>query len=152
MKHLLSLIILIACSYSAFAQNFIGDQKELKAIMAKAEQFSQDVMNGDTEKLVAAYTDDAKLFPTNREILTGTDSIRVYWTFSENSKITYHKLTPLEIKVVGDEAYDYGYNEGTSSFVDGSESHWKGKYVVIWKKVDGEWKMYLDIWNSIPNS
>jgi len=24
----------------------------------------------------------------------------------------------------------------------------KGKYIVIWKKVDGEWKYYRDIFNS----
>jgi ketosteroid isomerase-like protein len=35
-----------------------------------------------------------------------------------------------------------------STFSDGSESAWQGKNVMIWKKVDEEWKMYLDIWNS----
>ncbi len=24
----------------------------------------------------------------------------------------------------------------------------KGKYVVVWKKQNGNWKMYRDIWNS----
>ena len=24
----------------------------------------------------------------------------------------------------------------------------KGKYVVVWKPVNGEWKLYRDIWNS----
>ena len=64
----------------------------------------------------------------------------------------FHKITPKEIKVVGNEAYDYGYYEGTTLRANGSESNWKGKYVIIWKKVAGEWKIYLDIWNRIPPS
>lgn len=150
MKFVLLFLLATSIGFSAFSQNFIGDQKDLKAIMKKAEDFSKAVMNGETEKLVNAYTEDAKLFPTNREILTGSDSLRAYWTFAEGSSISYHKLTPLEIKIVGNEAYDYGYFEGTSVFSDGSESSWQGKYVVIWRKVEGEWKMYLDIWNSSP--
>ena len=99
--------------------------------------------------VVKMYTEDAKIFPSNREILEGKE-LSEYWNPSTASswKTTYHKITPVELKVWGDEAYDYGYYEGTSS--NGSESsNWKGKYVIIWRKVDSEWKIYLDIWNAI---
>ena len=67
----------------------------------------------------------------------------------EGVKTSNHKITPIEITVVGDTAYDYGYYEGTTLKATAEKSSWKGKYVIVWKRVGTEWKMYLDIWNSI---
>ena len=51
--------------------------------------------------------------------------------------------------MAGDTAYDFGYYYGTT-IVEGKEAEsWKGKYVIVWKRVDGDWKMYLDIWNRV---
>ncbi len=150
MKHLFFIIISLYLSTTAFTQNFEGPKEDLDAIQKNARNFSKALMNGDTDKLVDAYTEDAKLFPSNHDILSGEDAVRNYWSFSGTSTVTHHKLTPIEIKIAGDEARDYGYFEGTTQFEDGTESSWKGKYLVIWKKVDGDWKMYLDIWNSNP--
>jgi ketosteroid isomerase-like protein len=105
-------------------------------------------VNADYDNIAASYTDDAKIFPRNVDIITGQEKIRGYWVLPEGVKTTHHKVTSLEIKVIGDEAYDYGYYEGRSSTAEG-ESSWRGKYVIVWKKTDGVWKMYLDIWNSI---
>jgi ketosteroid isomerase-like protein len=58
-------------------------------------------------------------------------------------------ITPVEIKVNGDFAYDYGYYEGETLFTNGRSSRWIGKYVIVWKKENGKWKIYLDIWNSL---
>ena len=33
-------------------------------------------------------------------------------------------------------------------FVDKNVSVDKGKFIVLWKQVDGKWKMHRDIWNS----
>ena len=32
---------------------------------------------------------------------------------------------------------------------DNKEVSWHGKYTIVWKKTDGEWKIYLDIWNNV---
>jgi ketosteroid isomerase-like protein len=115
-------------------------------------QFSKDLMAGNYEAVVAAYTKDAKIFPNNLEILSGTEAIRQYWTPPKNAKsrTTYHKIKPQEIKITGNEAYDWGYYEGTTTSADGQTSNWKGKYVIIWKEIEpGVWKIYLDIWNRV---
>ncbi len=31
---------------------------------------------------------------------------------------------------------------------DGSKNVDKGKYIVVWKKENGDWKVWRDIWNS----
>ena len=72
-----------------------------------------------------------------------------YWTRPAGIKTSYHKIIPSEIKVVNNEAYDYGYYEGKTKRANGSESFWKGKYVIVWKRVNQEWKIYLDIWSAL---
>ena len=143
MRIILFILISTASIYS------FGQEEEQK-IREQAKKFSGYLMADEKGKVVEMYTSNAKIFPNNREILEGKE-LSSYWN-PENAnsswKTTYHQLTPIEIKIWGDEAYDYGYYEGTSTNGD-QTSKWKGKYVVIWRKEKGEWKMYLDIWNRI---
>ena len=97
----------------------------------------------------ASYTKDAKIFPQRGKIIEGVADIINYWTLPEGVKTMNHKITPSEITIVGDTAYDYGYYQGETLQANGEKSAWKGKYVIVWKRVGAEWKMYLDIWNSI---
>lgn len=151
MKKLLPLFFL-AISFSTFAQTEMSADE--KAIRENIAAFSEALMDGEFEKVVQSYSKDAKIFPQNMDIQHGEEAIRKYWTPPADSKyITmYHHVTPQEIKIIGDEAYDWGYYEGqTKNLENGNINGWKGKYVITWKKQeDGEWKIYLDIWSSIP--
>ncbi|WP_436517361.1 nuclear transport factor 2 family protein [Ekhidna sp. To15] len=125
-----------------------AQDKEVEAIKGQVKKFSNYLMTDQRAEVVKMYTDDAKIFPEGTDILED-DGLSNYWNPKNRSwKTTYHKITPVEIKVIGNEAYDYGYYEGTSTN-DDRTSNWKGKYVIIWRKVEREWKIYLDIWNSI---
>lgn len=107
-------------------------------------------MDGDVDALVNLYTTDGKIFPNNRMIMAGTSDLKKYWTLPEDVKTLHHKVTPDEIHIENDIAYDYGYYEGKTLTKDQKESAWRGKYLIVWKKVEGDWKIYLDIWNSVP--
>lgn len=141
---------------SLFFTSFLFGQKNMEAekiIRQNAAAFSQYLMDGNIDAVVAAYTDDAKIFPAGKDILHGSEAIQKYWTppADSKSKLIYHKVTTEEIKIMGNEAYDWGYYEGKTIKSDGTQSEWKGKYVIVWKEVSpGEWKMYLDIWNWMP--
>lgn len=148
MRHLL-LFVLLTFSYTASAQTYEGPQTDIDAILVKAKTFSQYFVDGEMDKIVGIYTEDAKLFPTGKDIMSGTEALASYWTRSPDVKALHHKLTPLEIIVCGDRATDYGYYEGQTQYKDQPVSSWKGKYVVVWQKENGEWKMDLDIWNRI---
>lgn len=147
--HYLTLATLVATLSICNAQTYSGDQADIDHILQKAKDFSDYVVAADYVKIVESYTEDAKIFPNNLDILEGKEAILNYWTLPEGVQTTHHKLMPSEIKVMDDEAYDYGYYEGKTKRANGEESSWRGKYVVIWRKVDGDWKMYLDIWNAV---
>ena len=131
------------------AQKLEGNKADLDQILKNITQFSSYVMAGEHEKIGAAYTADAKIFPQRSDIIAGREAIANYWKRPAGSETSYHKITPSEIRVNGNEAYDYGYYEGKTKRANGSESSWRGKYVIVWKKVDGNWLIYLDMWSSL---
>ncbi|PWH83731.1 DUF4440 domain-containing protein [Algibacter marinivivus] len=146
-----ALIVFFLVGFTSFqlqSQNFIGDKNEIDIILNNTDKFSEYVMASDYKMIGESYTKDAKIFPNKSEILEGDDIVS-YWTLPKGLSITHHKIFQEEIEVINDMAYDYGYYEGKTRNAKGEESSWKGKYVIVWKKVDGDWKMYLDIWNGV---
>jgi len=151
MRILIILLITILSFNNLQAQTFNGNKKDIQVILKNTKAFSEFVMASDYNKIAASYTDDAKIFPNNTQILQGEDIIK-YWTLPEGISTSYHKITQSEISIVEDTAYDYGYYEGKTKHKDGHVSSWKGKYVIVWKKIKGNWKMHLDIWNSVKQN
>lgn len=150
MKLLLSLLICFSLSINmSKAQTYVGPKEDIDAILRNIKNFSQYYIAGDLASLVDSYTSDAKIFPTGSEILAGREAIEKYWRPNPQSKKLHHLLTPIEIIVDGDRATDYGYYEGSTQYKDNPPSDFRGKYLIVWKKIDGVWKIDLDIWNKI---
>lgn len=149
MKNLIFIILTIASISHLQSQTLNGNKEDIQTILKNTLDFSKSVMDSDYKKIADSYTKDAKIFPNKNNILEGEDIID-YWTLPEGISTTYHKITQTEISIIDNTAYDYGYYEGKTKHKDGHISSWKGKYVIVWKKVDGgDWKMYLDIWNKL---
>lgn len=136
----------IDCKKAAFNDN----SGQLAEIEAEIKEFSRAYMEGDYDALANAYTPDGKIFPNNTGIIEGREAIKARWTLPEGARILKHEVNPESISIIGNYAHDYGYYEGMSSDAGGEISNWKGKYVIIWKKIEGDWKIYLDIWNRVP--
>ncbi len=149
MRALVFTILMFLMSYFGIAQTYIGDKEEINQIVENLKNFSNYVMTSEYDLIGDCYTKDAKIFPNNTKIIAGKQAIIKYWTLPEGVQTTHHKIMPDEIRIVGDTAYDYGYYEGATRRKDGTEGTWKGKYVIVWKKVNDTWKIYLDIWNGV---
>ena len=147
MKNIL-LAILLTFSSAAFAQTFIGNEEDINAILTSKEDFSTNFIEGNTAQIVNRYTADAKLFPNDNGIIEGHEAIFNEYTIPENFTIISHKITPLEIKVINENAYAFGTYEGITLTAEGKKIQWQGKYVNVWRKEDGKWKVYLEIWNN----
>ncbi len=126
-------------------------KSDLDVIKENTKAFSKAFMDADYTKLVNFYTHDGKIFPNNREIISGKDGLTKYWTLPDDVKTLHHKVTPSEIHIENNYAYDYGVYEGKTLTKEKKEVSWKGKYVIVWKKIDNDWKIYLDIWNNIAD-
>ena len=113
-------------------------------IQARSAGWSEALNAGDIDALVALYTDDARLMPPNGPAAQGSDAVRA--DFGELIAAGLQgELKTIETRVAG----DIGYRVGTYtlSAPDGSQAD-KGKYIEVWRMVDGEWKISNDTWNS----
>ncbi len=98
----------------------------------------------DIDAMTAFYAEDAALLPPNAPAIFGRDAITatLQEMFVAGMSI---ELEDLEIKVVGNLGYKAGRYRTTGE--DGSLVD-RGKYIEIWSKIDGNWVLHRDIWNS----
>ena len=115
-------------------------------IQSLNDQFTKAFNAGDIAAVAAHYTEDAVVLPPGAEMVLGRNAILTFWK-SAADQIGDIKLTAVDVKPLGSNA---AQEIGTFSFrTKGAQSQQvTGKYVVVWEKVGGDWKLATDIWNS----
>jgi uncharacterized protein (TIGR02246 family) len=115
------------------------------AIEAANKEFEAAVGRGDGAGLASLYTTAGQLLPTHSDIVSGKQAITDFWQGAIDSGIKAATLATVEVEGQGDTAYEVGKYE-----LKGQEGQVldSGKYVVIWKRENGKWKLHRDIWNT----
>ena len=91
------------------------------------------------------YTASARVLPPDAPIVRGLSAIGDFWTAAAaHLGITRVQLATQELEVIGDVAHEIG--KATLTLGNGQDA--QAKYVVVWKRQDGEWRWDVDIWNS----
>lgn len=115
------------------------------SIEAGNRQFETAVGRGDGAAVAALYTPTGQLLPANSAAVSGTASIQKFWQGVFDSGIRGARLKTLEVHGQGDSASEVGEYElkdQAGKVLD------RGKYVVIWKRDGGRWKLHRDIWTT----
>jgi ketosteroid isomerase-like protein len=112
---------------------------------ANKKYFIDTAPKGDAALLAAVYTDDAVAYPANSEAVKGRAALQAMWKSVFDMGINAFELNLEEVDSAGDMAYETG--NYVMKMKDGTLAD-RGKYVVIWKKVNGEWKLHRDIWTT----
>ncbi len=132
-------VVLMAGPVTAQAQ---GPRAAIEAANAK---FSADYAKGDAAAVAAHYTAAGQAFPPNGEIARGREAIQKLWKGAMDAGVKGVKLITLEVEAHGDTAHEVG----TYVLVgEGGKTLDNGKYIVIWKRDGGLWKLHRDIWNT----
>ncbi len=104
---------------------------------------------GDFAAIEALYASNGLLLPSNSPPVEGPKAIVEVWkSWGElpNVEIDFG-ANRIEVSSSGDMAYDYGWY--TFAFdTDKGRVTDKGKYIVVWKKVGGAWKVAADMFNT----
>ena len=117
-------------------------------IVIANQQFMEDFNNGDAAALAMNYTSNGKLYPANSEVIEGREAIEEFWNAVMEMGIKKARLETVTAESYGNVAIEEGRYK---LYVEGDQMADQGKYIVIWKKVGGQWKLDRDIWNtSIP--
>lgn len=95
--------------------------------------------------LASLYTDDGKVLPPNAGIIEGKEAIQAFWQAVIDMGVEEAVLEIIELEGHGDTAIEvskFKMKDTNGNVLD------HGKYIVIWKRVEGNWKLHLDIFNS----
>jgi uncharacterized protein (TIGR02246 family) len=107
-------------------------------------QFEDAARKGDLERLASLYTRDAIALPPDSPMVKGRDNIKQMWgMIAQQIGLKDVRLNTIDLDVNGDTAYEVG--EADLTIANGSAAV---KFVVVWKKIDGQWRLHRDIWNA----
>jgi uncharacterized protein (TIGR02246 family) len=109
------------------------------------QRLSQAVQDGDAAAAAALYTEDGKFLAPNADFLSGRDAIQGFFQAVIDSGIKGLNLSTLELEVQGDTAHEVGTYELVA---DGGAVADSGKFIVIWKRFDGTWRLHRDMINT----
>lgn len=150
-KLFLSVITFLLISSSSFAQ----DVDKVKAKIEEMNKvFTQAMIDNDTEKMLAMYTDDIISMPSYQPTVKGIAKIKELSETQANSgwKTTHFVLSITDIIVQGNLAIEIGNYDMKMSGPDVPEWADYGKYLTIWEEQpDGSMKIKVETWNTDTN-
>lgn len=100
---------------------------------------------GDAAGMGDMYTDDAILLPSGADRADGRDAIQAFWTKSLGAGVEDVELETETLEPLGN---DLVYEIGSYRTTPKDAEPVTGYYLVLWKRVEGEWKLHVDIFNE----
>lgn len=149
MRRLATLSLLALAAACQPAAPTVDVAAEEQAIRAQIAAFQAAVTAYDEAAIAALYAPDGSLLPSTMPKLTGREAIAAFFAELEPAQAVL-TLTPVAVAVAagGDLAVEEGTWTWANPNPDGTTARDNGKYVVVWRKLDGTWLMQTDIWNS----
>lgn len=141
-----ALLALAACAPPEPGLTEAEIQAAAAEIMELERQWSAQAAERDTLWIALLHAQDARMMPPNQPPVVGPDAIRSAWGQLVRTEGLSLSWESEEARVArsGDMAWDVG--SYTMSLPDGSAD--RGKYVVVWTREDGEWKVAVDMFSS----
>lgn len=113
-------------------------------IAAVNRAFEDAARKGDMDRLALLYTPDAMALPPDGPVVKGRESIKQLWaSVAQQIGLKEVRLQTIDLQIAGETAYEVG--EAALTLQSGAAVV---KYVVVWKRLDGQWRLHRDIWNA----
>ena len=118
------------------------------AIRAASREWSNAEAAKDLEKCVSFYAEDGERFATGSPLIGGAAALRKEWAKYLALPGSFDWTTSkVEVARSGDLAYETGVFVIKTPDKNQETKTINGKYVLVWKKVAGKWKVIADIDN-----
>jgi uncharacterized protein (TIGR02246 family) len=153
MSRLISFIIVImltACSNQQAGKQKVDLNAEEQAIRSISMKWLEFEKNSDAASSAALFADDGIAYSANIEPAVGPAAIEEAFAKSreKNPGLVVDWATDrVEVAASGDLAVEYGSYKVSSPEQDASQEDY-GKYVTVYRKVNGTWKVAADIGTS----
>ncbi len=114
-------------------------------IIEMNKTYSNRFLTNDTAFYIERYCKDAEVYSPGVPAVKGRDSIISFFYQNGTNKETKIDLPPGNF--YGNE--ELVLEEGIYNFPDGKGGSLdKGKFLAVWKKEEGKWKLFREIWNT----
>ena len=126
-----------------------GTGADEQAIRGQVARWLQLVKAKDAASIAALYAEDGAVMPPNAPIGKGRTAIQQTW--ASMMETPGFDLTFVPEQILVSSSGDMALDRGTYSLMvapNGTKQTDTGKYVVVWRKIGGDWKAAADIFNS----
>ena len=146
---LVAVTIITACQLKTAS---VDARSEANAIRNLEDQWTVANKAKDIDKIVSFFASDAVVMEPNMPISVGIEAIRKSQeSWFSDTTVLYNTFTAtidtIEISASGDLAYARGTGRLSINTPNGPVEE-VDKWIDIWKKINGEWKVIVNIWNS----
>jgi uncharacterized protein (TIGR02246 family) len=117
------------------------------SIRSLDQRWVQMVADHDTAGIVDMYADDGRLMGPGEAAAVGHDAIHQGWTAMLGLPSVTFGPDVIRVSASGDLAYDIGHGTIELPVEGGGTRKAEGKYLVVWVKRDGHWKVMADMFN-----
>ncbi|GHC53240.1 hypothetical protein GCM10010096_26910 [Alcaligenes pakistanensis] len=126
------------------------DQAELQlAIQAAEDKLALALSSRDVATLLKRYTDEIHLMPHGVPTLVGKVAVGAYFEEVFRMGVCGAQFETLTVEGEGDEAREVGrYTLYAGASQAARVVAQQGRYLVIWRKVAGEWLLHWDMFNA----
>jgi ketosteroid isomerase-like protein len=140
-----SILLLLFCSaillWSCNKKNSNSNDDIKQIIIEKYENMRTTLKSGDPNYVLNMHSKDAVLFLQNGTEVVGITALKLFYEKVASTGIDI-KSTPTTIELISENvAFEVGVFISTSK--TGIQN--SAKYINIWKKNDGDWKLYKAI-------
>jgi len=119
------------------------DMQEAKSFIDSINtKFSEQIKNGDSMALASHYATDAAILLSKSEPIKGKDILSAWGSMIRAGT---EEITFQTIDLIG--SNDFLIETGYIVTKEYGNNITKSKYLVVWKKQNGEWKLYRDMIN-----
>ena len=144
MKNGVCLCLIAVMAMIGFASPSLA--AEVRAAIESANaRFSALAAQGDGAALAGLYATDGAVMPAGSEPIRGTEAIAKFWQSALNSGVAAIELKTVEVYGQGTtatEVGEYALHDKAGKVLD------RGKYIVIWRHQDGQWKLLRDMFST----
>lgn len=121
-------------------------QAERRAVMDLDREWSARAGQGDVSWIANLHAQDARTLPPNAEPVVGREAIRSFWRDLSSTEGLSLSWQPDGARVSDGADMAYSWGSYTMRLPDGAED--RGKYLAVWVREAGDWKVAADMFNS----
>ncbi|MBL6614702.1 MAG: nuclear transport factor 2 family protein [Reyranella sp.] len=121
-----------------------------REIEAAHRAFAEAAVRHDLEGISSVFADDAVIMPPDSEMVMGRDAILRHWKGAFDGGLSGLEIHPTDIQIIGDVAIEIGHASLSMAPAGAAAIDINVKYIEIWKKVRGQWRVSRGMWNARP--